>query len=288
MLSDRNRESGQNGQRGEGFRAKGGFTLLEVMLAIAVMGLVSISIYRFVDTTLEATQVSVVRFQEEGHLEGFSHFVRSQLSDLPVGLAAIAGEPHRFNQISSDELRWLARPGSGLLTRFGVGEYYVTLTMQEKEGGGGQELGLRRQETTGNEKPSWYPLLGGVKEFEVRYFDGRTSEWVEKWTDVTVRPVIVSIKLWLEGEQEPYETMVTVPFAAASVQMPDWNARGGGGGGARRGGRGGRGGRHGGRELEAPQAGGEEGPRRGNFGGAARPRDQGPSAPQPRREGGRP
>lgn len=273
-----------------------GFTLLEIMLAVAVLGMVAVSIYRFVETTLTATRVSTARFQEEADLEGFTHFVRSQLSDLPVGLGAIVGEPHRFNNVSSDELRWLARPGSGLLTRHGRGEYYVTLTMQEKEGGGGQELGLRRQETTGNEKPSWWPLLGGAKEFEVRYFDGRSREWVEKWTDVTVRPTVVSVKLWIDGDTDPYETVVTVPYAAANVQMPNVNfGNGGGGGGGGRGGRGGGGGR--GRRPQGQgqgqggegQPGGGRGGRGGQGGrGGSGPANGGQSFQGGNRPGGRP
>ena len=35
-----------------------GFTLLEVMMAVMILGLVAISIYRFVETTLNAIRIS--------------------------------------------------------------------------------------------------------------------------------------------------------------------------------------------------------------------------------------
>ncbi len=247
------------------------------MLAVGVIGLVGISIYRFVETTLTAARTTTEQFRQSAHLEGFANYLRAQMQDLPVTLGAITGEPHRFDHISSDELRWIARPGSGMLTRFGRGEYNVILTSQPVAGGTGYEIGLRRQDTEAREESQWYPLFSGVAGFEVRYYDGRTQEWVEKWTDLTARPSVIRVRLWMEGEAEPHEMVFPIPYAAANFQMPDFNTpRGGGGfwgggGGGRRGNRGDggrrdRGGMEGERPNTAPGGVPNAAPRGGNPG----------------------
>lgn len=252
------------------------------MLAVGVIGLVVLSIYRFVETTLIAAQITSQQFRESAHVEGFSNFLRTQMQDLPVSLGAITGEPHRFNDISSDELRWLARPGSGMLTRYGRGEYNVILTTQPVTSGTGYEIGLRRQDTEAKEESQWYPLFAGVAGFEVRYFDARTQEWVEKWTDLTVRPNVVKVRLWLDGTADPHEMVLPIPYASANAQMPNFNFNNPGGGGGGRGRR-----NRGGGDQGGPPDGGGRGNQPGMPNGAGGPRGgngaggpNGPRGPQ--------
>lgn len=196
---------------------KSGFTLLEVLLAVCVLALVGVSIYRFVETTLTAVRVSAESERDRSLVTAFAGYLRTQMSALPSARAgAISGEPHRFNSISSDELRWVARPGSGLLTRHATGEWTVTLTARELEGGE-YELGMRRQDVERKRDPNWLPLFRGVRGFEVRYFDGGRKEWVEKWTDLQMRPTLVRVKLWRDPLPEAYEVVLPIPAKAQPV-----------------------------------------------------------------------
>jgi len=191
-----------------------GFTLLEVMLAVCVLALVGVSIYRFVETTLTAVRISMASEKDRALVTSFVGYLRRQMLALPSARAgAITGEPHRFNDISSDELRWIAGPGSGLLTRHATGEWRVILTSKELKNGG-YELGLRRQDVEGKKEPTWLPLLQGVRGFEVRYFDGIRKEWMQKWTDTQSRPLLVRVKLWRDPAPEPYEVVLPIPAKA--------------------------------------------------------------------------
>lgn len=190
---------------------KSGFTLLEVMLAVAVLALVGVSIYRFVETTLTAVRVSTDCDKDRSLVTAFSCYLRTQMMAIPSARpGAITGEPHRFNKISSDELCWIARPGSGLLTRHATGEWYVTLTAKQLSGGE-YELGLRRQDIQRRRDAQWLPLFRGVRGFEVRYFDAARKEWMEKWTDPQNRPALVRVRLWKEPVPEPMEWVLPVP-----------------------------------------------------------------------------
>jgi len=194
-----------------------GFTLLEVMLAVAVLALVGVSIYRFVETTLTAVRLSTENDRTRGLATAFAGYLRNQTLSLPSAReGAISGEPHRFNNISSDELRWITRPGSGLLTRHATGEWTVTLTTKALEKGE-YELGFRRQDVEAKKEASWLPLFRGVRGFEVRYFDAGRKEWMEKWTDPQTRPSLIRVKLWRDPSSEAYEMVLPIPVKAQAA-----------------------------------------------------------------------
>jgi len=184
------------------------------MLAVAVIALVGVSIYRFVETTLIAVRISAESEKERALVTAFAGYLRNQMISLPSARAgAITGEPHRFNSVSSDELRWIARPGSGLLTRHATGEWTVILTTKELEKGE-YEIGFRRQDIDAKKTADWLPLFRGVRGFEVRYFDTIRKQWMEKWTDVQTRPALVRVKLLRDPLSEPYEIVLPIPAKA--------------------------------------------------------------------------
>ena len=192
-------------------RARSAFTLLEVMLAVLVLALVSLGIYRFVETTLTAVQVSTASEQERALTSAFAGYLRGQMLALPGTRAgALMGDPHRFNDSPSDELRWITGPGSGLLTRHASGEWIVTMTLKELKNGE-QELGMRRQDIEGKRDAAWLPLFRGVRGLEIRYYQPGRKEWLEKWTDVQSRPTLVRVKLWRDPSPEAYEIVLHIP-----------------------------------------------------------------------------
>ena len=210
---------------------RGGFTLLEIMLAVAILALVSMSIYRFVITTVDAVRISTEQVREKALMEAFAAYLRDRMQRLPKDRAgAVMGEAHRFNSVSSDELRWVSGPGPGLLTRSAEGEWYVTLTIQRMKGGKDYELGVRRQDVEAHSDAGWLPLLPNVYALEVRYFDRRAAAWMEKWTDSTVRPALVRVKIWRQTASDPYEVVLPIPTSlptGTGMQNPGMQNPGG-------------------------------------------------------------
>jgi len=193
---------------------KRAFTLLEVMLAVAFLALVGMGIYRFVETTLTAVRISAEMEKEQSRIGAFATYLRKAMMTLPSARAgAITGEPHRFNNVASDELNWIAFPGSGLLTRHATGEWVVTLTATQLDGGE-YELGMRRRDIEAKRDAQWLPLFRGVRGFEVRYFDKNRKEWMEKWTDPQTRPLLIRVKLWRDPIPEAHEWIISIPVKA--------------------------------------------------------------------------
>lgn len=210
------------------------FTLLEVILAVAIMALVTLSIYRFLELNLRSIQVSTDLATRQRAIDSLLRSIQHQLNALPPDLnGGLLGEAHVFGEKASDEISWITTAGNGLFTRNARGQFRATLTVQPIKGSSLQELGLRREEPENSGgKPNWLPLLSGIEAFEVRYYDLRLKAWVEKWTDRNVRPQMVRIRLSRAGEADPYEAVLSLPKLKGGGGGSNGGGGEGGGGGA--------------------------------------------------------
>ncbi len=205
------------------------FTLLEVMIATLIIGLLSFSIYRFVSANLKAMQITTELQDERDSMQAVVRLLKTQLADLPRREnGALLGNPLKLRNLSSDEIIWKASAGPGVLTTAAPGQYRVTMTVQPVESTSTElELGLRREPITaeartnvdffargsGANKYNWMPLIRPMAAFEVRYFDPRLNAWLDRWTDQTARPQLVRVRLWKNADDPPLEAVLPVPSA---------------------------------------------------------------------------
>ena len=188
------------------------FTLLEVTLAVAILGMMALAIYRFVSTNLTAVRLSAEMNETDARYEGLANLLTPQLQDLPPGQGAIMGEPYKFNGRSRDEMTWVCQAGPGVLTRYAAGQYSVTLRLRPIEQSDKMELGIvRESEDEDNAVPEnkvWVPLLTGVNSMEIRYFDPRLNAWVDRWTDRGTLPHLVRLTIDRAGSAVPWEAVL--------------------------------------------------------------------------------
>src|SRR5678816_2017485 len=83
------------------------FTLLEVTLAVAILGMMALAIYRFVSTNLTAVRLSTEINETDARYEALANLLIQQLQALPPGQGALAGEPYKFSGRSRDEMTWV-------------------------------------------------------------------------------------------------------------------------------------------------------------------------------------
>lgn len=190
------------------------FTLLEVTLAVAILGMMALAIYRFVSTNLTAVRISTEINESEARYEGLAELLTEQLQDLPSGQGALAGEPYKFNGRSRDEMTWICPAGPGLLTRYASGQFSVTLRLRPIEQSDKMELGIvRESDDDGDPLPddkSWVSLLSGVNSLEIRYFDPRLNAWVDRWTDRGTLPHLVRLTIDRAGSSVPWEAVLAL------------------------------------------------------------------------------
>jgi prepilin-type N-terminal cleavage/methylation domain-containing protein len=185
-------------EQGKHGRRRGGFTLLEIILAAAILGLMSMAIFRFVQANIAALRISATESMEEARYTGLLDVLTFQWQDLPIGVGALAGDAYKFNDRPRDEIVWACGAGPGLFTRYASGEFTVRMRLRPMKGGRDRlQLGCDRKTREGaegaNEKETWVPLINDVSGLRIRYFDTRLNAWVERWTDTGTLPRLIEI-----------------------------------------------------------------------------------------------
>jgi prepilin-type N-terminal cleavage/methylation domain-containing protein len=190
---------------------RSGFTLLEITFAVAILAMMSMAIYRFVESNLISMRVSSETNAIDSSYDGLQELLSAQWQALPAGDGKLIGEPFKFDNRSRDEVTWVSTAGPGLLTRYARGEYRVTMRMRPAKNNRKQmDIGLTRKpqaEDEGDE--TWFPLLPNVKSMQIRYFDPRLNSWVDRWTDTVTLPRLVRL-LITRPNGAPWDVIVAL------------------------------------------------------------------------------
>lgn len=211
-------------------QARRAFTLLEVIIATMIVGMMVITLYRFLSANLTAIRVSTELNDEREAVQAVVRLIQGQLNELtPRVPGSLIGKPLKFRGLSNDELTWRCPAGPGVLTTAAPGEFRVTLTVQPvKENSAETELGLRRKQidpteaidTTiqpvrggGTDQYNWVPLIRPMAAIEVRYFNQQLNAWQDMWNDLNRRPDLVRVRLWKRADEPPVEAVFAVPSA---------------------------------------------------------------------------
>ena len=191
------------------------FTLLEIALAMAILGMMALVIYRFVSANLITMRVSAEEDKAEARYSGLINLVTAQLQELPNGVGALSGEPFKFNERPRDEMTWVCGYGPGLLTRYAPGEFKVSLRLRPVgDGADRMEIGFNRRPLEAadgsTEGETWIPLLDDARSLQIRYFDPRLNTWVDKWTDTITLPRLVKLAIGRPDAGVPWEVTIAL------------------------------------------------------------------------------
>ncbi|MFN2475579.1 MAG: prepilin-type N-terminal cleavage/methylation domain-containing protein [Chthoniobacterales bacterium] len=198
----------------------GGFTLLEITLAVAILAMMSMAIYRFVATNLTALRISAEANVVDATYGGFLNMLSTQWQSLPPGVSAMSGESLRLNDRWSDQVTWVCGAGPGLLTRYAAGDYRVSLRIRPaKKGDAKLEIGIARKpfsdaaDDISNE--SWVPLLSNVQDLHVEYYDPQVSTWVPQWQQQQL-PHLVRVIIGRLDSAVPWEVVIPIERTSLS------------------------------------------------------------------------
>jgi prepilin-type N-terminal cleavage/methylation domain-containing protein len=192
------------------FRA---FTLLEVTLAVAILAMMAVAIYRFVEANLTSLRVSSQTSAADARYGGLRDLLTAQWQSLPGTTGALTGEPFKFGGRPRDEITWTCSSGPGLLTRYAAGDFTVAMRLQPASSKSDRlNLGFLRKpkDDTGvsSATQTWVPLIENVGSMEIRYFDPRLNGWVERWTEPGRLPRLVKILIGRTDAAVPWEMII--------------------------------------------------------------------------------
>jgi prepilin-type N-terminal cleavage/methylation domain-containing protein len=191
-----------------------GFTLLEIMLAVAILGMMAVAIFRFVQSNMTALQFSAVTAANDAQYDGLRDFLTSEWQSLNPIRAKMMGAPLKLNDRERDEIQWNSGAGPGLLTRYAPGEFTVVLRLQSDAQKNDQlDLGLLRKATeddfdTAEGQETWVPLIRNVASLEISYFDPNANTWLPRWPGGTRLPSLVKISVGRPDAADPWEAVI--------------------------------------------------------------------------------
>jgi hypothetical protein len=188
------------------------FTLLEIMLAVGILGMMSVAIFRFVQSNMIALQLSSGTAAMDAHYDGLRDLLTAEWQSLSPLRAQMYGEPFKLGDRERDEIKWNCGAGLGLLTRYAPGDFTVALRLQpENEKSDRLELGLLRKpkedSDIGEGHETWVPLIKNVTSLEISYFDSRANNWVPKWPGGRL-PWLVKISVGRPDTSTPWEAII--------------------------------------------------------------------------------
>jgi prepilin-type N-terminal cleavage/methylation domain-containing protein len=190
-----------------------GFTLLEIIMAVAILATMALAIYRFVQSNMVAIRLSSDAIAADARYDGLREVLAAQWQSLPSGKGALLGDAFKLNDRERDEVRWICSAGPGLMTRYAAGDFVVALRLQsEKKDSDRLDLGFLRKPKDDpaitNENETWIPLIENVQSMEVQYFDARVNVWLPKWTDRQALPSLVKVTIDRSDAAAPWEVIL--------------------------------------------------------------------------------
>ena len=190
-----------------------GFTLLEIMLAVAILGMMAIAIFRFVQTNLIAVRLSAETAAADAQYDGLRDLLTTQWQSLSPLRAKMVGEPFKLNDRERDEIRWNCGAGPGLLTRYAPGEFTVVLRLQPGSDNSDRlDLGILRKpeddSDVAEKNESWVPLIKNVGSLEISYFDPNANDWLPRWPGGNKLPSLVKVSIGRPDATDPWEAVI--------------------------------------------------------------------------------
>jgi prepilin-type N-terminal cleavage/methylation domain-containing protein len=188
-----------------------GFTLLEIMLAVAILGMMALAIFRFVQSNMTALRLSSDTAAVAARYGGLRDLLEAEWQSLTPTRARMTGEPFKLNDREQDVVKWNCSAGPGLLTRYAPGDFTVTLRLQpESEKSGRLDLGFLRKpkddSDTGEGHETWVPLIKNVNSLQIRYFNPQSNVWVDRWPGGL--PNLVKITVGRTDAAVPWEAII--------------------------------------------------------------------------------
>lgn len=189
-----------------------GFTLLEVLIAVVLMGILAAALYGSYFAVVRARDRSAEGMEERRELGMTLDLLRREIASSIYNsgdkkrLRFVVEDRDNFGKPASTlELTTLAPPGNQLVRHSGI--YRVKYQLAEKD----KQYILTRAEQdsfTEDTQPVAYPQMERISGFLVECYDG--SNWVKSWnTDLNLaRPKMVRITVQFEEDGKPVEFSV--------------------------------------------------------------------------------
>lgn len=191
--------------------ASRGFTLIEMLVGLTLLGVMLILIYASLNVGLRAWDTGEKRVSEASRQRVVQSFLRRELSQLfPVRWRGIPESKIAFEG-AKDELKFVTMLTLGASAREG-GLQWGHLYVATDEAPGGERrqtlfikrsaFNLQAKDWDGVDEAKPIPLVTGVKTFELGYYGAENDtvdpQWTSEWTNPLRMPQLIRITLQVD------------------------------------------------------------------------------------------
>ncbi|MEZ5303967.1 MAG: prepilin-type N-terminal cleavage/methylation domain-containing protein [Verrucomicrobiales bacterium] len=210
---------------------RGGFTLLEVILGLAILSLLIGGIYALARGSMELSADVAVQQAEETRVHALVELCRRTFEMMP-GNAKFEMYPHKdggynvYDVVFTDyplAFSWPGVPAGSKQVIFSTekdaaGALQIRLTYLNEEEAEERETSSRLSADVGTS----LVLIDNIKLLEWRVWnpsEGESGKWMEEWEDTARRPTLVEMHLTFFGDEVPMRAVFWVPTVVSPEQI---------------------------------------------------------------------
>lgn len=201
-------------------QARSGYLLFEVLLALAILTIVVVLVFRIIQTTIRAT-TDVVFFQtKQEEVDGLYELFRQNFAAMP-GVTQFQTRQHQ------GALELLFRRAPFTFSRTSEGAQFGTVVVSARPQPDGRlSLGILQEPENALEsyvdagqeaKANWFVLVADIDQLSWRFYDPRTNSWRADWNDTSTKPALVELTFRLVGQSQTHRGVFPWPVAQTTL-----------------------------------------------------------------------
>ncbi|HEY0789953.1 MAG TPA: hypothetical protein VGD78_02705 [Chthoniobacterales bacterium] len=199
--------------------AQGGYLLLEVLLAMAILTMITTMVFRIIQTTVRATQEVTYLQSLQEKVDGIDELLRENFASQPpvVQFQTRTLQGNTELVFRDADFHFTSTPGTaafGTLVLAGRPDASGRLALSFVQEGENARRHL--VEANQEDHASWTPLLVDLERIAWRFYDPRTQKWRADWEDASFRPTLVELTVRLSGQKQDHRLVFTWPATVST------------------------------------------------------------------------
>lgn len=196
-----------------------GFTLLEMTLSVAILGLLAAGIFGLASGSIQLTSELGIKSDIQLARQRIVDLCRRNIEALPA-TASLELRPTP-QELAPTEIAFYNHP---VAFRFGGSSLPAAVVLSSRSDGAGgfmlrvhylnSEAAVDYQKGANIEQfvenPS-LPLIRNIRSFYWEFYDQQTDEWLAEWERNRGRPMFVALNLQMNGEAQPSRYVFWLP-----------------------------------------------------------------------------
>lgn len=207
--------------------AIGGFTLIEVVIAIAILSLIVGGVMASVSACLQSVEIVRQERTQQVQRDALHSLLQRNLMAVPMD-AVIRCRPGVGASGGPPALQLRARQPAFVFTSnpWKPGRSCESALMLRREADGSLTLGggVAASETADFFTPErlagptfpWIPLVRGIRKAQWRFFDSAQDLWLEQWDRQDIRPTLIELQLEFMDASTPFRGVFWLPASEVS------------------------------------------------------------------------